>query len=157
MEEKVLLTARGLEQLKERLNFLKTVKRPEASEKIGEARSFGDLSENAEYDIAKDEQGRIEAEIFEIENKIKNAQLIDTKKINTNCVNVGCNITVLDTELNSEILYKIVGDTESDPVNGFISNLSPVGKGLMGKKVGEIVEIHTPVGVRQLKILKIKA
>ena len=156
MDEKVYVTEKGLQDLKDKLNYLKTVKRVEASEKIGEARKFGDLSENSEYDAAKDEQALIEAEIMELEAKIKVAQIIDPKKINTSKVNIGCKVIVFDEDLNQELTYKLVGDTESNPEEGLISNISPVGKALMGKKIGETVEVEAPYGVIKMKILKIK-
>lgn len=157
MDEKTYLTEQGLKELKEKLQHMKTVRRSEVSAKIGEARSFGDLSENSEYDIAKDEQGQLEAEIVEIEEKIKNAVIIDLKKINTSSVNVGCKVTVFDEDMNEEFTYLIVGDTESDPENGKISNISPVGKALIGKKVNDRVEVEAPFGIIFLVIKKIKA
>ena len=157
MDEKVFISAEGLVEVKERLQFLKSVRRKEVADKIAEARSFGDLSENSEYDIAREEQATVEAEIFELENKVKNAVIIDPTKINTSKVSVGCTVDVLNIKLNREISYKIVGDTESDPINGIISNVSPVGAGLMGKKVGEVASIRTPGGDVELKVLKIRA
>lgn len=157
MDEKVFISQEGLNEVKERLIFLKSVRRKEVADKIAEARSYGDLSENSEYDIAREEQATVEAEIFELENKVKHAVIIDPKKINTSKVNVGCSVTVLNTKLNKEFTYKIVGDTESNPVKGIISNISPVGAGLMGKKVDEIACIKTPGGVVNFKIINIKA
>ncbi len=157
MDEQVVLTPEGLEKLKERLNYLKSVKRLEVSAKIGEARSYGDLSENAEYEFAREEQATVEAEIFDLENKLKNAKVIDGKKINTSAVGIGCTVTLYDEEFDEEISYKIVGDTESDPANGLISNLSPVGSAILGKKPNEVVSVKTPAGVCNYKILKIKA
>ena len=157
MDEKIYVTDKGLQELKDRLTYLKTVARQEVSEKIGEARKFGDLSENSEYDIAKDEQADIEAEIDELEVKIKLAVIIDPKKVNTSSVNIGCKVTVHDEELDEDITYKIVGDTESDPENGLISNISPVGNALLGAKVGETVEVTVPYGTIVMKVLKIKA
>lgn len=157
MDEKIYVTNKGLQELKERLAYLKTVARQEVTEKIAEARKFGDLSENSEYDIAKDEQADIEAEIAELEAKIKLAVIIDPKKINTSKVNVGCKVTIHDEELDEDITYSIVGDTESDPENGLISNISPVGKALMGHAVGDVVEANIPYGTIKMKVLKIKA
>ena len=157
MDEKVFISKEGLEEVKERLVYLKSVRRKEVSDKIAEARSYGDLSENSEYDIAREEQATVEAEIFELENKVKHAVIIDPKKINTSKVNVGCTITVLNVKLNKEFTYKIVGDTESNPAQGIISNVSPIGAGLVGKKVGEVATIKTPGGMVSLKVLKIKA
>ena len=156
MDEKVFISAQGLEEVKERLIYLKGTRRKEVADKLAEARSYGDLSENSEYDIAREEQATVEAEIFELETKVKNAVIIDPNKINTSKVNVGCTVQVFNVKLKRELTYKIVGDTESDPLNGIISNISPVGAGLMGKKVGEIALIKTPGGMVNLKILKIK-
>lgn len=157
MDEKVFISEEGLKEVKERLVYLKSVRRREVADKIAEARSYGDLSENSEYDIAREEQASVEAEIFELENKVKHAVIIDPKKINTSKVNVGCTITVLNLKLNKEFTYKIVGDTESNPAQGIISNISPVGAGLINKKVGEVAVIKTPGGMVNLKILSIKA
>lgn len=157
MDEKVFISAEGLEEIKERLVYLKSVRRKEVADKIAEARSYGDLSENSEYDIAREEQATVEAEIFELENKVKHAVIIDPKKISTSKVNVGCTVVVLNTKLNKEFTYKIVGDAESDPIHGVISNISPIGAGLVGKKVNEVASIKTPGGLVSLKILKIKA
>lgn len=157
MDEKVFISAEGLEEVKERLSYLKGTRRREVADKIAEARSYGDLSENSEYDIAREEQANVEAEIFELENKVKNAVIIDPNKVNTSKVGVGCTVIVENTKLNREFTYKIVGDTESDPLNGIISNISPIGAGLVGKKVGEVASIKTPGGVVELKIVKIKA
>lgn len=157
MDEKVFISAEGLEEIKDRLVYLESVRRREVADKIAEARSYGDLSENSEYDIAREEQAVVEAEIFELKNKIKNAVIIDPSKINTSKVNVGCTVTVLNTKLNKEFSYKIVGDTESNPAQGIISNISPIGAGLVGKKTGEIASIKTPGGLVNLKVVSIKA
>lgn len=157
MDEKVFISAEGLKEVQERLVFLKSVRRKEVADKIAEARSYGDLSENSEYDIAREEQATVEAEIFELENKVKNAVIIDPKKINTSKVNVGCTVVVLNMGVNKEFTYKLVGDTESNPAKGIISNISPVGAGLLGKKVGEVANIKTPGGMVNLKVLKINA
>ena len=126
------------------------------ADKIAEARSYGDLSENSEYDIARDEQRSVEQEIFDLENKLKSAEIIDPKKVSTSRVNVGCRVNVINQKTNAKFEYTIVGDVDSDPLNGKISNLSPIGAGLIGKKVGEIAAIKTPAGVVELKITKIK-
>ena len=157
MEEKIFMTQEGLQKTKERLDFLKSVKRHEVAEKIAEARSYGDLSENSEYDLAREEQASVEAEIFELETKLKGAEIIDSKKINTSKVGIGCKVTITNIKTNQTVEYKIVGDTDSDPLNGLISNVSPIGAGLMGKKVGEVAMIKTPAGIVQFKIVKIKA
>ena len=157
MDEKVFMTQEGLQRTKERLNYLKSEKRHEVANKIAEARSYGDLSENSEYDLAREEQASVEAEIFELETKLKSAEIIDTKKINTSKVNIGCKVSITNVKTNQTVEYKIVGDTDSDPLNGLISNVSPIGAGLMGKKAGEIATIKTPAGIVQFKVVKIKA
>lgn len=157
MEEKIFMTAEGLQKTKERLDYLLQVKRQEVAERIAEARSYGDLSENTEYDLARDEQAATEAEIFELENKLKQAVVIDNKKLSNSKVEVGCKVTVTNLKLKKDFDYKIVGDTDADPLNGLISNVSPIGAGLIGKKVGEIANIKTPAGITQFKIVKIKA
>lgn len=154
-EEKVFMTAEGLQKTKERLQYLKSEKRQEVANKIAEARSYGDLSENSEYDLAREEQASVEAEIFDLENKLKAAEVIDTKKINTSSVNVGCKVTIENIKTKQSFEYKIVGDTDSDPLNGLISNVSPIGAGLVGKKVNEVAVIKTPAGIVQYKVLKI--
>jgi len=156
MDEKNFMTQEGLDRLKERLNFLKVEKRKEVAEKIAEARSYGDLSENSEYDLAREEQAMVENEIFELEEKLKTAEIIDPSKIKTNKVGIGCKVNVTNIATKQTFEYKLVGDTDSDPINGLISNLSPVGAGLMGKKVDEVAIIKTPAGLIQLKINKIE-
>ena len=157
MDEKIFMTAEGLQRTKERLDYLKNVKRAEVAQKIAEARSYGDLSENNEYEIARAEQSSIGAEIFDLENKLKSAEVIDNKKIATNKVGVGCKVTIKNVKTEQTFEYKIVGDIDSDPLNGLISNVSPIGAGLMGKKVNETAIIKTPAGAVEYKIVKIKA
>lgn len=156
MEEKSFMTAEGLQRTKERLNYLVTEKRQEVAKKLAEARSYGDLSENSEYDIAREEQANVEAEILDLETKLKNVEVIDNKKVSTSKVNIGCKVNVTNVKTNQTFEYKIVGDTDSDPLSGLISNNSPIGAGLIGKKVGEVATIKTLAGVMQLKINKIK-
>ena len=155
-EEKVFMTAEGLQKTKERLQYLKSEKRQEVANKIAEARSYGDLSENSEYDLAREEQASVEAEIFDLENKLKSAVIIDPKKVDTKKVGVGCKVSITNIKTKQNLEYTIVGDTDSDPLNGLISNASPIGAGLMGKKVDEIAVIKTPAGLVQYKITKIK-
>jgi len=157
MKQEVYVTEAGLKQLKERLAYLKSEKRPEVAEKIGIARDYGDLSENAEYVAAKDEQGQVEAEIFELEEKIRLAKIINKKNIDTSKVGLGCSVKVLDKSFNEEVEYKIVGSTESDPINGLLSNESPAGKALIGSKVGDTVSYKSSAGVISMKVLKIRA
>ena len=156
MDEKVFMTAEGLKKTQERLEYLKTTKRQEVAKKLAEARSYGDLSENSEYDIAREEQINVESEIFDLEEKLKSAVVIDPKKVNTSKVGVGCTVTATNMKTNQVVEYKIVGDTDSDPYKGIISNVSPIGAGLMNKKVGEIAQIKTPAGIVAYKITKIK-
>ncbi len=156
MDEKVFMTAEGLKKTQERLEYLKTTKRQEVAKKLAEARSYGDLSENSEYDIAREEQINVESEIFDLEEKLKSAVVIDPKKVNTSKVGVGCTVTATNMKTNQVVEYKIVGDTDSDPYKGIISNVSPIGAGLMNKKVGEISQIKTPAGIVAYKITKIK-
>ena len=150
------LTPEGKKQVEEKLEFYKTKKRPEISAQIGLAREYGDLSENAEYDAAKEEQAQLESEILEIENKLRNAVIINTSKLATDKVSIGCIVKIYDEEFDEEVEYRIIGSTESDPLNGLISNESPVGRALIGKKVGDEVEVETPAGINKLKILEIR-
>lgn len=156
MDEKIFMTQEGYEKTKERLDYLKAVKRPEVAEKIAEARSYGDLSENSEYDIAREEQTSVETEIFDLETKLKAVEIIDPKKINTTKVGIGCKVKITNIKTKQTIQYKLVGDTDADPVNGLISNVSPIGAGLMGKKVGEIAIVRIPAGIVQYKIESIE-
>lgn len=153
----VYLTEEGKKQLEEKLNYYRTVRRPEVTKKIGIAREFGDLSENAEYDSAKEEQGKLEAEIAEMETKLKTCIIINKDNIDTSCVNIGCTVKAYDEDFDEEVNYTIIGSTESDPSKGLISNESPVGSALLGKKVGDTVIVKTPVGECTLKILEINA
>lgn len=153
--EKIYLTPEGKAQLEEKLNFYKTVKRPDVIKRIGIAREFGDLSENSEYDAAKDEQAQIEAEITEMEGILLNAEVIDKKKINNDQVSVGCKVRLYDEEFDEEVEYRISGSSESDPKNGIISNVSPVGKALIGHKKGDVVKVQTPGGSTSYKIVSI--
>ncbi|MBE7075656.1 MAG: transcription elongation factor GreA [Clostridiales bacterium] len=154
--EKHYLTPEGKKQLEEKLNFYKTVKRPEVVKRIGIAREFGDLSENSEYDAAKDEQAQIEAEIVEMEGILLNAEVIDKSNLNSNEVSVGCTVTLYDEDFDEEVEYRITGSSESDPRKGLISNVSPVGKALIGHKKGETVSVKTPGGTTTYKIVSIQ-
>ena len=152
----VRLTAEGVEKYEKRLEYLKTTARTEIAEQIKTARAFGDLSENAEYDAAKIEQARIEYEIVEIEAMLKNVVLIDEDTLNTNVVDVGSNVTVkMLSAGGEERTVQIVGSAEANPYENRISNESPVGKTLIGHKVGELVEIQTPDGVSEFEITAI--
>ncbi|MBR1779463.1 MAG: transcription elongation factor GreA [Clostridia bacterium] len=155
MEKQVLLTEEGLKKLEDELEQLKTEKRKEIAEKIKVALSFGDLSENSEYDEAKNEQALVEARIATIEATLKNVQVISEKDIDTNKVFVGTKVKLLDVESKEECTYKIVGSNEADPDDGKISDMSPVGNGLIGHKIGQKVKISTPGGTAIYKILEI--
>jgi transcription elongation factor GreA len=154
-DKKVMLTYEGLKKLEAELEELKIVRRKDVAEKIKEARGQGDLSENAEYDAAKEEQGEIETRIVELEKILRNAQVIDEDEVQLDVINVGCRVKLYDTEFDEEVDYLIVGSTEADPTEGKISNESPVGAALMGHKVGEVVDVEVPEGVIQFKVLDI--
>ncbi|MCT4543379.1 MAG: transcription elongation factor GreA [Vallitalea sp.] len=154
-DKKVILTYNGLKELEEEIQNLKIVRRKEVAEKIKEARAQGDLSENAEYDAAKEEQGEIETRIVEIEKILKNAEVIDEEEISLETINVGCKVNLYDLEFEEEVDYAIVGSMEADPLNYKISNESPVGRALIGSKIGDLVEAETPNGVVKLKVLDI--
>lgn len=155
MEEKVYLTLEGKKQLEEKLHYYRTVKRPDVVKRIGVAREFGDLSENSEYDIAKEEQNQIDIAIGEMEQKLRNVVIIDEKKIDTSKVCMGATVKLHDKEFDEILEYKIVGVTESNPAQGLISYESPVGKALLGKKKGELVRVETPQGMIDFEILSI--
>ena len=155
MEKKNILTYEGLKKLEDELEELKVVKRKEVSQKIKEAREQGDLSENAEYDAAKDEQRDIEARIEEIEKILKNSEVVLEEEADSDKVSIGCMVKILDCEYDEELEYKIVGSTEANSLKGKISNESPVGRALIGKSVGDSVTIETQVGELTYKILEI--
>ena len=154
--KKNILTYEGLKKLEDELDDLIVVKRKEVAQKIKEAREQGDLSENAEYDAAKDEQRDIEARIEELEKILKNAEVVDEDEVNTDSINIGCKVKILDIEFDEELTYKIVGSTEANSLKGKISNESPVGKALIGTKVGDVINVETPAGVFQYKVLEIQ-
>lgn len=153
--KQVKLTEDGLKQLEEELEYLKNKKRKEVSEKIKVALGFGDLSENSEYDEAKNEQAQVEARIVSVENMLKNAIVIDESERDMSKVELGATVTIHDIEFDEDITYKIVGSTEADPDEGRLSDESPLGKSLMGKAEGEMIDVDAPAGVIQYKILKI--
>ena len=155
-EKKNILTYAGLQKLEEELHDLKVYRRKEVAEKIKEAREQGDLSENAEYDAAKDEQRDIEARIEEIEKILKNAEVVVEDEVDSDKINVGCKVDVYDVEFDEEIEFQIVGSTEANSLEGKISNESPVGKDLIGAHTGDTVEVETPTGMMQYKVLKIE-
>ena len=155
-EKKNILTYAGLKQYEDELQNLKVFRRKEVAQKIKEAREQGDLSENAEYDAAKDEQRDIEARIEELEKILKNAEVVVEDEVDLDKINIGCQVKILDVELNEELEYKIVGSTEANSLKGKISNESPVGKALIGSKVGDTVDVETQAGVIQYKVLEIQ-
>lgn len=155
MAKPIVLTDEGLKKLEEELEQLKTVKRKEIAEKIKQALSFGDLSENSEYDEAKNEQAIIEARIAQLEAMLKNVKVLDTDELKTDVVNIGSKVRVLDMEYNEEIEYYIVGSTEADPSEFRISDESPVGRALLGRRIGDTVTVDVPAGSITLKIINI--
>lgn len=155
-EKKNILTYAGLTKLENELQDLKVNKRSEVAEKIKEAREQGDLSENAEYDAAKDEQRDIEARIEELEKILKNAEVVVEDEVDLDRINIGCQVKIYDFDFEEELDYKIVGSTEADSLKGKISNESPVGKALIGKKVGDVAEVDTQAGTLKYKVLEIQ-
>ncbi len=153
--KEVILTYEGLKNLEKELETLKSVKRREVAEKIRQALSFGDISENSEYDEAKNEQAYIESRIVKIEKLLKNATVIDEDEVSTESVGLGCRVALLDLELDEKVEYTIVGSTEADPGKARISNESPVGKALMGSKSGDTIEVQVPDGIISFKVLDI--
>ncbi|MCI8416533.1 MAG: transcription elongation factor GreA [Lachnospiraceae bacterium] len=156
MSEKKLLTYEGLKKLEDELQDLKVHKRKEIAEKIKEAREQGDLSENAEYDAAKDEQRDIELRIEQIEKILKNAEVVVEDEVDLDKISVGCKVKVLDVEFDEEEEFKIVGSSEANSLNGKISNESPVGKALIGAKVGDSIQVETQAGTIEYKVLEIQ-
>lgn len=155
-EKKNILTYEGLRKYEEELHDLKVVKRKEVAQKIKEAREQGDLSENAEYDAAKDEQRDIEARIEELEKILKNAEVVVEDEVDLDKINIGCQVKILDLEYDEELDYKIVGSTEANSLQGRISNESPLGRALIGSKAGDTVEVETQAGIIQYKVLEIQ-
>ena len=155
--KKTLLTYTGLKKLEDELENLKVVKRKEVAGKIKEAREQGDLSENAEYDAAKDEQRDIEARIEELEKILKNAEVVVEDDVDLDTINIGCTVDVYDKEFEEEIVFQLVGSTEANSLQGKISNESPVGKALIGAKQGDVVDVELADGdIMQYKVLKIE-
>ena len=154
-DKKNIMTYAGLKKLQDELQDLKVNQRREIAQKIKEAREQGDLSENAEYDAAKDEQRDIEARIEQIEQILKNAEVVDEDEVDLDVVNIGCLVRVLDIEYNEEEEYKLVGSSEASSLQNKISNESPFGKALIGAKVGDVVAVEAPAGVVKYKVLSI--
>ena len=156
MANPVKLTPKRLKELQEEMVWMKTVREKEIAEMIKEARSFGDLSENSEYDEAKDQQGKLFSHEAEVQAILDNYILIDENASDDTVINLGCNVTVLDIDLDEEETYRIVGSQEADPLGGFISEESPFGKALMGAKEGDEVSVDAPVGTILYRIVKIE-
>ncbi len=156
MSKEIKLTQESLDSYKEELEYLRTTRTDEVAEQLKEARSFGDLSENAEYDEAKNEQGKLYARIAELEAIIKHAVVVSSDTYAEDEVSPGCTFVVKDLELDEEEEYRFVGSQESDPMSGKISDESPFGKAMLGKKVGATVEVEAPVGILKFQIIDIK-
>ncbi|QAA30751.1 MULTISPECIES: transcription elongation factor GreA [Clostridium] len=154
--KKYMMTYEGVKKLEDELEFLKTVKRKEITEKIKVALGYGDLSENSEYDEAKNEQAFTEGRIIQLENMLKNAVVVDESEISTDTVTIGSIVKVKDYDFDEEVEYIIVGSAEADPMENKISNESPVGSALMGKKVGDVVDAVVPSGVSKFEVLGIR-
>ena len=155
-DKEVILTHEGLNKLENELENLKTVKRPEVAERLKAAIELGDISENSEYDDAKNEQGFIEGRILQLEKMLRNAKVIDGQEVDNNVVSAGSKVKLIDVNNKEEVEYMIVGSAEADPANYKISNESPVGRSLMGQKVGSVVNVTVPMGTIQYKIAGIK-
>ena len=155
-DKKHILTYAGLKQYEDELQNLKVVRRKEVAQKIKEAREQGDLSENAEYDAAKDEQRDIELRIEELEKLLKNAEVVVEDEIDVNKINIGCKVKLLDVEYDEEMEFYIVGSTEANSLQNKISNEAPVGRALIGKSVGDVVDVETQAGIIQYKVLEIQ-
>lgn len=154
--KKYVMTYEGIKKLEEELEFLKTVKRKEITEKIKVALGYGDLSENSEYDEAKNEQAFVEGRIIQLENMLRNASVVDESELEKDVVSIGSVVRVKDFDFNEEIEFHIVGSAEADPMEYKISNESPVGSALIGKKSGDIIEVNVPEGVSKYEVLEIK-
>ena len=150
------VTEAGFKKLKDELDYLKNVKRREAAERVGEARSYGDLSENSEYDDAKNEQAKVEAQIAELEETIAHVKIVNHEDINTNVANIGLTVKVLYIEDEEEVEYSLVGSREVDVLNNKISDQSPIGKAIMGTKAGDTITVDIPNGSIKLKILDVR-
>lgn len=155
-DKEVILTIDGLNKLEKELENLKTVKRPEVAERLKQAIELGDISENSEYEDAKNEQGFIEGRILQLEKMLRNAKVIDEQEVGKDIVSVGSKVKLNDVNNSEEVEYMIVGSAEADPAQYKISNESPVGRSLMGQKVGSIVNVNVPMGTIQYKIVGIK-
>ena len=157
MAKEVILTPEGFKKLKQELEYLQTEKRREVAERIKTAREFGDIAENAEYDDAKNEQAMLEHKIAQLEERLANAKVIDTGDVDTSVVSLGSRVRLKDVDANETVEYHIVGSAEANPAEQKLSNESPVGKAILGRKKGETVEVAAPRGALKFKILDIKA
>jgi len=155
-EKQFILTAEGLKKIEQKFDHLKSVRRREVAERIKQAIEFGDISENSEYEDAKNEQAFIEGEIITLEKMLRNSKLIDEDEIETDVVSIGATVVLKDLEFGDELEYAIVGSAEADPVEMKISNESPVGQAILGKNVGSIVEVNVPAGILKYEVLEIK-
>lgn len=155
-EKEVILTAEGFQRLSEEIEYLSTIKREEVSERIKEAREFGDISENSEYNEAKNEQAKLEMRIGSLEQKLRNARVLSGAEIKTDAVGIGCKVHLEEAKHGDSFTYVVVGSAEADPANKKLSNESPVGKAIMGRKAGETVRVATPRGAAKYKIVSIR-
>lgn len=155
-EKQIILTAEGLKKIEQKLDYLKSVRRREVAERIKQAIEFGDISENSEYEDAKNEQAFIEGEILTLEKMLRNAKLIDEDEISADVVTIGSTVVLKDLEFGDELEYTIVGSAEADPTESRISNESPVGEAILGRKVGSVVEVNVPAGTLKYEIVDIR-
>ena len=154
--EKIKMSQAQYDKMKAELDYLETERTREVAEQLKEARSFGDLSENSEYDEAKSEQGKLYSKIAELHSILENAEIVEAETVEMGVVGLGCKVTVLDLEFNDEEVFQIVGSQEADPMSGKISDESPVGRGLIGHKEGETVVVKAPAGEMQFRILTVE-
>ncbi|MDO5713063.1 MAG: transcription elongation factor GreA [Tissierellia bacterium] len=155
VDKDIFFTPEGLKKIEDEIEFLKTVRRKEVAERIKVALGYGDLSENSEYDEAKNEQAQVEERIAKLENMVRNAYVIDEDELNKEVVNIGSTVKVKEIDSGETDEYNIVGSAEADPLEGKISNESPVGNALLGKKVGDIAEVEVPIGMLRYEVLEI--
>jgi len=155
-EKQFILTAEGLKKIEQKFDHLKSVRRREVAERIKQAIEFGDISENSEYEDAKNEQAFIEGEIITLEKMLRNSKLIDEDEVGTDVVSIGAIVVLKDLEFGDELEYAIVGSAEADPVELKISNESPVGQAILGQKVGSVVEVNVPAGILKYEVLEIR-
>ncbi len=155
-EKQFILTAEGLKKIEQKFDHLKSVRRREVAERIKQAIEFGDISENSEYEDAKNEQAFIEGEIITLEKMLRNSKLIDEDEVGTDVVSIGATVVLKDLEFGDELEYTIVGSAEADPAELKISNESPVGQAILGQKIGSVVEVNVPAGILKYEVLEIR-